>query len=116
MTQGTRCSWPIAAVSFSNSWPDAYSGRTISATSSVTVIESTLSLNVSGRSVSDNRTCGHGEPCWGFAARRVSCLVVFMDLQAKQIGLAAMTGVNPGQESRPGPVGRPAHASLRNYT
>jgi hypothetical protein len=39
-----------------------------------------------------------------------------LGLQAGQISLTAMTGVNSGQESRRGPVGRPAHAPLRNYT
>jgi FtsH-binding integral membrane protein len=46
---------PLCAVSFSNSSPGACSGRTISATRSVMVIESTLSLNVSSRSVSASR-------------------------------------------------------------
>jgi hypothetical protein len=41
-------------------------------------IESTLSLNVSSRSVSDKRTCGQGESSWSLAARRFSCLVVFI--------------------------------------
>jgi hypothetical protein len=39
-----------------------------------------------------------------------------LDLQAGQIRLTAMTGVNSGRESRPGPVGYRAHAPLRNYT
>src|SRR6266853_586043 len=44
------------ALSFSKRWPETYSGRTISKTKRVIVIERTPSLKLSSRSVSDNRT------------------------------------------------------------
>src|ERR1700736_1435056 len=76
------------------------------------VIESTLSLNVSSRSVSDNRTCGHGESCWGLAARRVSCLVVLMRSTGQTNPLDCRDGRQFGQENRPGPV---APRLMRRY-
>src|ERR1700722_965983 len=68
------------------------------------VIESTLSLNVSSRSVSDNRTCGHGESWWGLATRRVSCLVVLIGSRGQANPLNCHDGrqFRPGEPSRTG--------------
>src|ERR1700716_3046230 len=76
MKQGMRCSSPIVQPIVPGVARGAYSGRTISATRSVIVIESTQSLKASSRSVSDRRTWGHGESCSRLAVWRVSCLVV----------------------------------------
>jgi hypothetical protein len=76
-----------------------YSGRTISATRSVIVIESTLSLNVSSRSVSANRTCGQSECSSGPVTRRASCLVIIPPTSKRNL-LERHDGRQFGRRSR----------------